>query len=109
MVLYSSILLFLLKAWELPDSNTAKPSLGISELHTSSDYFIETIGVLLNTHLHTYTLQLRNSRQKTKNGTHFEIEEEKKKSINYCNYFNSHSRKDPDKGLVSSCMHICLL
>lgn len=31
------------------------------------------------------------------------------KSINYCNYFNSHCRKDPNKGLVSSCKHTCLL
>lgn len=33
----------------------------------------------------------------------------KKKSINDCNYFNSHCSKDANKGLVSSCRHTWLL
>lgn len=58
------------------------------------------------THVHTSTEELKT---KDKKWNPFWNRRGKKKSINYCNYFNSHSRKDPDKGLVSSCMHTCLL
>lgn len=75
MVLYSTVLL-LLKGPKRPHGNAGKT---ISGCLWAPHLITETLGLLPATHLRTYTLQLRNSRQKTKNGTHFEMEGVKKK------------------------------
>lgn len=111
MVLYSTILLLFSKGQGFATAKPAKPSWGVCEHHTSSarviihgDYRSTTQHTL--TYIHSPTEELKT---KDKKMEPILKSKGKKKSINYCNYFNSHFRKDTNKGLVSSCMHTCLL